>query len=74
MFLTDPSYSTRFTVAKAEGGEVGLTARSGSLLLYDDYVVDPGQSPTDIPCQVVGTVRTASSRTMFRPESTRLKT
>lgn len=49
-------YSTRFTVAKAEDGSVALTARSGSLMAYDDFVVEPSRSPTSIACQAVGAV------------------
>lgn len=47
------SYSTHFKVAKSSGGEVELAVRSGSLSLYDDFIIDPSQSPTHIPCQTV---------------------
>ncbi|TDZ58654.1 hypothetical protein CTRI78_v005210 [Colletotrichum trifolii] len=43
-------YSSRFTVLKDGKGAVRNTPHSGSLVLYDDYVVSPGESPTHIPC------------------------
>ncbi|KAK1985951.1 hypothetical protein LZ30DRAFT_706985 [Colletotrichum cereale] len=43
-------YSSRFTVLKDGKGTVRNQAHSGSLVLYDDYVVSPGSSPTNIPC------------------------
>ncbi|KAF0316356.1 hypothetical protein GQ607_016391 [Colletotrichum asianum] len=43
-------YSSRFTVLKDSDGKVRNEAHSGSLVLYDDYVVDPPHSPTNIPC------------------------
>ncbi|KAJ4418773.1 hypothetical protein N0V82_005338 [Gnomoniopsis sp. IMI 355080] len=46
-------YSTRFTVAKNGDGSVNLATRSGSLILYDDYIVSPAKAPTDIPCQSI---------------------
>ncbi|KAK1957620.1 hypothetical protein LY78DRAFT_697134 [Colletotrichum sublineola] len=43
-------YSSRFTVLKDSAGSVRNVPHSGSLVLYDDYVVSPSHSPTDIPC------------------------
>ncbi|EOA84457.1 hypothetical protein ACJQWK_05152 [Exserohilum turcicum] len=43
-------YSTRFTVTKDASGSPHLIAHSGSLVAYDDYVVQPSKSPTNIPC------------------------
>ncbi|EKG18444.1 hypothetical protein MPH_04246 [Macrophomina phaseolina MS6] len=42
-------YQTHFTVKKSAGAPL-LTPHSGSLLVYDDYVVTPSVSPTDIAC------------------------
>ncbi|KAF3769474.1 hypothetical protein M406DRAFT_335362 [Cryphonectria parasitica EP155] len=44
-------YSTRFTVAKDNDNKPILALRAGSLLSYDDYIVEPSVSPTEIPCQ-----------------------
>lgn len=38
-------------MAKDDDKAPKLLLRSGSLLLYDDFIVDPAVSPTDIPCQ-----------------------
>ncbi|KAK7991897.1 hypothetical protein PG988_000691 [Apiospora saccharicola] len=43
-------YSTRFTVTKDTAGAVQLTPHTGSLVAYDDFIVDPPESPTHIPC------------------------
>ncbi|EFQ27309.1 hypothetical protein CGRA01v4_04369 [Colletotrichum graminicola] len=43
-------YSSRFTVLKDSKGNVRNQPHSGSLVAYDDYVVSPSKSPTDIPC------------------------
>ncbi|EUC26870.1 hypothetical protein COCCADRAFT_10357 [Bipolaris zeicola 26-R-13] len=43
-------YSSRFTVTKGANGSPNLTPHSGSLVAYDDFVVSPSKSPTDIPC------------------------
>ncbi|USP75160.1 fungal specific transcription [Curvularia clavata] len=44
-------YSTRFTVTKDSTGAPQLTPHSGSLVAYDDFIVSPSHSPTDIACQ-----------------------
>ncbi|KAF9878101.1 hypothetical protein CkaCkLH20_04677 [Colletotrichum karsti] len=43
-------YSSRFTVLKDSDGNVRNWPHSGSLVLYDDYIVNPPESPTHIPC------------------------
>ncbi|KAL0933445.1 uncharacterized protein CTRU02_212408 [Colletotrichum truncatum] len=43
-------YSSRFTVKKDSDGNVLNQPHSGSLALYDDYIVSPAESPTHIPC------------------------
>ncbi|WYZ35739.1 hypothetical protein EsH8_X_000386 [Colletotrichum jinshuiense] len=43
-------YSSRFTVQKDSDGNVLNVPHSGSLAVYDDYIVFPEHSPTDIPC------------------------
>ncbi|GKT56049.1 hypothetical protein ColTof4_11542 [Colletotrichum tofieldiae] len=43
-------YSSRFTVLKDSKGNVRNQPHSGSLVLYDDYIVSPAESPTHIPC------------------------
>lgn len=44
-------YSTRFTVTKdVEAGVAQLAPHSGTLVAYDDYVVEPSESPTHIAC------------------------
>ncbi|KAK2035595.1 hypothetical protein LX32DRAFT_633349 [Colletotrichum zoysiae] len=43
-------YSSRFTVLKDSDGSVRNQPHTGSLVLYDDYVVNPSSSPTNIPC------------------------
>lgn len=46
------SYSTRFVVNKDQ--DTGLPAfEKGNLVLYDDFIVEPSNSPTDIPCGTV---------------------
>ncbi|OLN89325.1 hypothetical protein CCHL11_09006 [Colletotrichum chlorophyti] len=45
------SAAYRFTVLKDSNGNVLNNPHSGSLVLYDDYVVSPSESPTDIPCE-----------------------
>lgn len=47
-----------------------LALRSGSLLLYDDYIVDPAVSPTEIPCQE-GAVAKADATTEATEQSAR---
>ncbi|PZD36281.1 hypothetical protein A1F97_08375 [Pyrenophora tritici-repentis] len=44
-------YSSRFTVTKNTAGSPNLTPHSGSLVAYDDFVVSPMHSPTDIACE-----------------------
>ena len=44
------SYSSRFTVVKGAGGVLDLTPRVKNLAAYDDFVIQPLTSPTDIPC------------------------
>ncbi|EJT73708.1 hypothetical protein GGTG_07564 [Gaeumannomyces tritici R3-111a-1] len=43
-------YSTRFTVTKDAGGNAQLTPHAGNLVAYDDFIVEPSKTPTDIPC------------------------
>lgn len=43
------SYRTHFTVSKSQDG-VRLATHSGSLLSYDDYLITPSVSPTEIAC------------------------
>ncbi|KAK8045039.1 hypothetical protein PG993_005063 [Apiospora rasikravindrae] len=43
-------YSSRFTVTKDTAGAVQMAPHKGSLVTYDDFVVDPPESPTHIPC------------------------
>lgn len=46
------SYSTRFVVNKDQA--TGQPAfEKGNLVLYDDFVIQPSVSPTDIPCGTV---------------------
>lgn len=42
------AYSTHFTVALDTAGNPKFT--TGSLSLYDDYLIDPSVSPTSIEC------------------------
>ncbi|KAL3426604.1 hypothetical protein PVAG01_00113 [Phlyctema vagabunda] len=50
-------YQSRFTVTKDNTtGSPNLIPVSGSLVSYDDYVVSPARSPTDIPCTKGGSV------------------
>ncbi|KAI5367995.1 Putative NTF2-like domain superfamily protein [Septoria linicola] len=44
-------YSSRFTVVKGAGGVLDLTPRVGNLAAYDDFIIEPLSSPTDIPCE-----------------------
>lgn len=44
------SYSSRFPVVKGSDGKVHLKPHSGNLAAYDDFVVDPFVSPTNIAC------------------------
>lgn len=57
------SYSTKFIVTKGEDKMPKLALRSGSLLLYDDYIVDPAVSPTEIPCQAGAETKADESTT-----------
>ncbi|KAG4031289.1 hypothetical protein MFRU_009g00790 [Monilinia fructicola] len=43
-------YSTRFTVNKDASGKLALKPHAGDLVKYDDYIIEPSVSPTDIPC------------------------
>ncbi|TLD07572.1 hypothetical protein PgNI_10148 [Pyricularia grisea] len=43
-------YSTRFTVTKDASGAAQLKTHAGNLVTYDDFIVQPSQSPTNIPC------------------------
>ncbi|KAI9048747.1 hypothetical protein LZ554_007578 [Drepanopeziza brunnea f. sp. 'monogermtubi'] len=47
-------YSVRFTINKGADGILSMKPRSGNLAIYDDYVVEPSISPTDIPCGTRG--------------------
>ncbi|EAT78947.2 hypothetical protein HBH56_072080 [Parastagonospora nodorum] len=44
-------YSTRFTVTKDVSGIPQIAPHSGSLVSYDDFIIEPSQTPTDIPCE-----------------------
>lgn len=44
------SYSTRFTVQKGDDGVLSMATHAGNLAKYDDYIIDPSVSPTDIAC------------------------
>ncbi|KAH6693748.1 hypothetical protein F5X68DRAFT_228157 [Plectosphaerella plurivora] len=44
-------YSSRLTVLKASNGKVRNMPHSGSLVEYNEYVLNPNEPPTDIPCQ-----------------------
>ncbi|TLD09721.1 hypothetical protein PspLS_11372 [Pyricularia sp. CBS 133598] len=46
-------YSTRFTVTKDASGAVQLKPHTGNLVAYDDFIVEPAESPTHIPCGTV---------------------
>lgn len=48
--LIQRSYLTRFTVLKTDQGEPRLEPASGSLEFYNDYVLHPTYSPTEIAC------------------------
>ncbi|RMZ73585.1 fungal specific transcription [Pyrenophora seminiperda CCB06] len=43
-------YSSRFTVTKDTSGSPQLTPHTGSLVAYDDFIVSPSKSPTNIEC------------------------
>ncbi|SMQ48987.1 unnamed protein product [Zymoseptoria tritici ST99CH_3D1] len=43
-------FETNFEVLKDASGDVRLAPGSGSLALYDDYVVEPEYTPTEYPC------------------------
>ncbi|KNG52177.1 hypothetical protein DDE82_003582 [Stemphylium lycopersici] len=43
-------YSSRFTVTKDASGSPQLTPHARSLVAYDDFIVNPSSSPTDIAC------------------------
>ncbi|TLS27357.1 hypothetical protein PpBr36_04210 [Pyricularia pennisetigena] len=47
---TKAYYSTRFTVTKDASGAPQLRPHARNLVHYDDYIVDPPESPTHIPC------------------------
>ncbi|EKD13877.1 uncharacterized protein L3040_005508 [Drepanopeziza brunnea f. sp. 'multigermtubi'] len=47
-------YSTRFTINKGADGVLSMKPHSGNLAIYDDYVVEPAVSPTNIPCGTRG--------------------
>ncbi|KAG6364678.1 hypothetical protein INS49_006282 [Diaporthe citri] len=64
-FYLYSSYSSRFTVAKKNGDVPDLKSHSGSLITYDDLVVDPAYSPTSIPCYNFG-AKTCPSSKVFR--------
>lgn len=42
-----------------------LRSHSGSLIIYDDLVVNPAYSPTDMPCYKFGT-KTCALPKIFR--------
>jgi hypothetical protein len=44
------SFSTRFTVNKDANGSLPLLFHAGDLAKYDDFIVQPSVSPTDIIC------------------------
>ncbi|EMF16086.1 uncharacterized protein SEPMUDRAFT_61626 [Sphaerulina musiva SO2202] len=46
-------YSSRFTVIKGAGGALDLSPRVKNLAAYDDFIIQPSVSPTDIPCEKV---------------------
>lgn len=48
-----PSYSSRFTVIKGAGGVLDLSPRVKNLAAYDDFIIQPSVSPTNIPCEQV---------------------
>ncbi|KAK7943072.1 uncharacterized protein PG986_012185 [Apiospora aurea] len=43
-------YSSRFTVTKDAAGAAQLAPYTGGLAAYDEFIVDPPESPTHIPC------------------------
>ncbi|KAH7119182.1 hypothetical protein EDB81DRAFT_766800 [Dactylonectria macrodidyma] len=44
-------YSSYLTVLKDSYGKVRNVPHSGSLVEYNEYILNPNEPPTDIPCQ-----------------------
>ncbi|CAL3962706.1 unnamed protein product [Diplocarpon coronariae] len=43
-------YSTRFHVLKDASGALSMKTHAGNLAKYDDFIIEPSVTPTDIAC------------------------